>query len=164
MTTQPPGTAPQPGPHGPFAALRRVFPAGEVIRFLLVGASNTLFSYALYAGCVILYGHLFPNLGKPLVADLASITSKPVGITVAFLGYKHFVFRTHGNYLKEWLRCFAVYGVSTPVELVILPLATKLFLLFALTRIYAPYLAGVVNSVVIAGYSYFAHKKFSFKR
>jgi len=83
---------------------------------------------------------------------------------IAFLGYKHFVFRTHGNYLKEWLRCFAVYGVSTPVELVILPLATKLFLLFALTRIYAPYLAGVVNSVVIAGYSYFAHKKFSFKR
>ena len=155
---------PDPAPHGPFAALRRAVPAGEVIRFLIVGASNTLFSYILYAGCVILYSHLFPNLGKPIVADLASITSKPVGITVAFLGYKHFVFRTHGNYLKEWLRCFAVYGVSTPVELVILPLATKVFLAFALTHVYAPYLAGVVNSIVIASYSYFAHKKFSFKR
>jgi len=139
-------------------------PTGEVVRFLLVGASNTVFSYALYAGCVIAYSHLFPNLGKPIIVDLASLTSKPVGITVAFLGYKHFVFRTNGNYLKEWLRCFAVYGVSTPVELLILPLATKGFLLFTLTRIYAPYLAGVVNSVVIASYSYFAHKKFSFKR
>jgi len=139
-------------------------PTGEVIRFLLVGASNTVFSYALYAGCVIAYSHLLPNLGKPIIVDLASLTSKPVGITVAFLGYKHLVFRTKGNYLKEWLRCFAVYGVSTPAELLILPLATKGFLLFALTRFYAPYLAGVVNSVVIASYSYFAHKKFSFKR
>ena len=54
--------------------------------------------------------------------------------------------------------------MSTPVELLILPLATKSFLLFSLTHTYAPYLAGLVNSVVIASYSYFAHKKFSFKR
>jgi putative flippase GtrA len=161
--TAPPTIEP-PTPHGPFAALRRAVPAGEVLRFLLVGASNTLFSYALYAGCVSAYSHFFPTLGKPIIVDLASITSKPIGITVAFLGYKHFVFRTHGNYLKEWLRCFAVYGVSTPVELLILPLATKAFLVFSITHVYAPYLAGIVNSVVIAGYSYFAHKKFSFKR
>ncbi|ADW69315.1 GtrA family protein [Granulicella tundricola] len=164
MDTLTPIVTPTPEPHGPFAALRRVFPTGEVIRFLLVGASNTLFSYALYAACVRFYGHLMPTHGQPLIADIASITSKPIGITVAFLGYKHFVFRTHGNYLKEWLRCFAVYGVSTPVELVILPVATKLFLLTALTHPYAPYLAGIVNSVVIASYSYFAHKKFSFRR
>ena len=151
-------------PHGPFAALRRVFPTGEVIRFLLVGASNTVIAYVLYALCVRFYAHLLPTHGKPLIADLASLTSKPISITVAFLGYKHFVFRTKGNYLKEYLRCFAVYGVSTPAELLILPIATKLFLLGALTHPYAPYLAGIVNSVLIASYSYFAHKKFSFKR
>jgi len=130
----------------------------------MVGVSNTLVALALYSICVILYGHLLPHQGKPIIADIASITSKPIAITIAFLCYKHFVFRTHGNYLKEWLRCFAVYGVSTPAELVILPLATKLFLLFALSSPYAPFLAGMVNSVIIAGYSYFAHKKFSFKR
>jgi len=113
---------------------------------------------------VILFGHLLPHRGKPLIADLASITSKPLAITVAFLCYKHFVFRTKGNYLKEWLKCFAVYGISTPAELIILPLATKAFLLSMLTHPYAPFLAGIVNSVVIACYSYFAHKKFSFKR
>jgi len=144
--------------------MRRALPAGEVVRFLLVGVSNTLIGLALYFACVILYGHLFPTRTKPIIADIASITSKPIAITIAFLCYKHFVFRTKGNYLREWLRCFAVYGLSTPIELVILPLSTKLFLCFAASRIYAPFLAGVVNSGIIAGYSYFAHKKFSFKR
>ncbi len=157
-------TPPDPKAHGPFASLRRVLPSGEVIRFLLVGVSNTLVSLGLYSGCVVLFGHLLPHLGKPLIADVASVTSKPLAITVAFLCYKHFVFRTKGNYLKEWLKCFAVYGVSTPAELIILPLATKAFLVPGLTHPYAPFLAGIVNAVVIACYSYFAHKKFSFKR
>jgi putative flippase GtrA len=157
-------TPPDPKAEGPFASLRRVLPSGEVIRFLLVGGSNTLISLGLYSASVILFGHLLPHRGKPLIADIASITSKPLAITVAFLCYKHFVFRTKGNYLREWLKCFAVYGVSTPAELILLPLATKAFLLVALTHAYAPFLAGIVNSVVIACYSYFAHKKFSFKR
>jgi putative flippase GtrA len=158
------GAPPNSQAHGPFAALRRRLPAGEVIRFLMVGGFNTAFSLVLYSACVLFYSHLFPHRGKPLIADFASITSKPIAITVAFLCYKHFVFRTHGNYLKEWLRCFAVYGVSTPAELLILPLATTVFLNIALARAYAPFLAGIVNSVIIATYSYFAHKKFSFKR
>jgi putative flippase GtrA len=152
-----------PPPHGPFASLRRMLPAAEVIRFLMVGVFNTVFSLILYSGFVLLYGHLFPHRGKPLIADFASISSKPIAITVAFLCYKHFVFRTHGNYLKELLRCFAVYGVSTPAELIILPIATRLFLLPSLTHPYAPFLAGIVNAVIIASYSYFAHKKFSFR-
>ena len=155
---------PDPKAHGPFAAIRRVLPAGEVIRFLAVGVSNTLISLALYSGFGILYGHLFPHRGKPLIADFASITSKPIGIVIAFLCYKHFVFRTQGNYLKELLRCFAVYGISTPAELIILPLATTAFLHIAPARPYALFLAGIVNAIIIAAYSYFAHKKFSFKR
>ncbi len=144
--------------------MRRALPAGEVLRFLVVGVSNTLVALGLYSACVIVYGHLLTHQSKPVIADIASITAKPIAITIAFLCYKHFVFRTQGNYLKEWLRCFAVYGVSFPAELIILPLATKLFLCFAMSSHYAPFLAGVVNSVIIAGYSYFAHKKFSFKR
>jgi putative flippase GtrA len=158
------GAPPDPKAHGPFAAIRRALPAGEVIRFLMVGVSNTLISLALYSAFVILFSHLLPHHSKPLIVDIASICSKPIAITVAFLCYKHFVFRTHGNYLKEWLRCFAVYGVSTPAELIILPVATHLFLHITDLRPYAPFLAGVVNSLIIAAYSYFAHKKFSFKR
>ena len=160
----PESALPTPAAHGPFAALRRVFPTGEVIRFLLVGAFNTLFSLALYSGFVILFGRLMPHNGKPLIADIAFAIATPISITVAFLCYKHFVFRTHGNYLKEWLRCFAVYSVSFPMGLVILPTATHLFQRANLTHPYAPFLAGIVNSAVISSYSYFAHKKFSFKR
>jgi len=157
-------TPPDPHAHGLFASLRRTLPAGEVIRFLAVGISNTIIALVLYSACVIFYSHLLPTHPKPIIADIASITSKPLAITIAFLCYKHFVFRTQGNYLKEWLRCFAVYGVSTPAELIILPIATHLFGYFTLTHRSAPFLAGVVNSVIIAGYSYFAHKKFSFRR
>ena len=163
-TLLPDGAPPDPRAHGPFAAIRRALPAGEVVRFLMVGVSNTLFSLGFYSLCVVIYSHLFPRYGKPLIADFASITSKPICITVAFLCYKHFVFRTRGNYLKEWLRCFAVYGLSTPAELIILPIATSIFLHIAPLRPSAPFLAGVVNSLLIALYSYFAHKKFSFRR
>ena len=164
LTPQSDGTPPDPKAHGPFAAIRRVLPSGEVIRFLMVGGFNTVFSLALYSGFVLLLGHLLPHSGKPLIADIAFALSTPVGITVAFLCYKHFVFRTKGNYLKEWLRCFAVYSVSFPMGLVILPAATHFFQRAAVTHASAPFLAGLVNSVLIACYSYFAHKKFSFKR
>jgi hypothetical protein len=66
---------------------------------------------------VILFGHLLPHSSKALIADFAFVVSTPIGITIAFLCYKHFVFRTHGNYLKEWLRCFAVYSVTFPMGL-----------------------------------------------
>jgi putative flippase GtrA len=165
MTNSVSSTVPEnPRPHGPFASLRRRLPAAEVIRFLLVGGFNTAFTLVLYSGFVLLYSHLLPDRSKPLIADVAAICSKPIGITVAFLCYKHFVFRTKGNYLKELLRCFAVYGISTPAELIILPVATHLFLAPALTHQYAPFLAGIVNAGIIATYSYFAHKKFSFKQ
>ena len=157
-------TPPDPQAHGPFAAIRRVLPSGEVIRFLMVGGFNTGFSLVLYSGFVILFGRLLPRHGKPLIADIAFVLSTPIAITVAFLCYKHFVFRTKGNYLKEWLRCFAVYSVSFPMGLVILPTATHLLQRPDLSRPYAPFLAGLVNSLIIACYSYFAHKKFSFKR
>ena len=72
-------TPPDPRAQGPFAALRRVLPSGEVIRFLLVGGSNTLVALGLYSGFVILFGHLLPHRGKPLIADIASITSEAAG-------------------------------------------------------------------------------------
>jgi putative flippase GtrA len=155
---------PDPKAEGAFAAIRRVLPTGEVVRFLMVGGFNTAFSLALYSGCVIVFGRMLPSHGKPLIADLAFAISTPISITVAFLCYKHFVFRTKGNYLKEWLRCFAVYSVSFPMGLIILPTATHLLERITPSRPYAPFLAGLVNSLVIACYSYFAHKKFSFKR
>jgi putative flippase GtrA len=163
LDTLPQIDSPAQQPHGLFTALRRAMPGGEVIRFLLVGGFNTLFSLVLYNAFVVIVRRFLRN--EYLVADIAQCISMPLSITVAFLGYKWFVFRTQGNYLKEWLRCFAVYSVGFPMSvLIVLPAATAAFLHFPLTKPYAANLAGLVNSVVIACYSYFAHKKFSFKR
>ena len=98
------------------------------------------------------------------MTTIATYAALPLGITVAFLGYKWFVFRTKGNYLKEWLRCFAVYSVSLPFPAIVIPIATSLFLLMKLNPHIASLLAVIANSGAIACYSYFAHKKFSFKQ
>ena len=37
------------------------------------------------------------------VTSLAVVPSTVINITVAFLGYKWFVFKTKGNYLREWM-------------------------------------------------------------
>jgi putative flippase GtrA len=144
--------------------MRRVLPTAEVIRFLLVGGFNTVFSIGLAWLIVHPIAHFFPRLHLSIVVLASQIITTPIAITVAFLGYKWFVFRTHGNYLKEWLKCFAVYSVSIPAPFLILPVATNLFLHYPITKPHAPLLALIVNSGAIACYSYFAHKKFSFKR
>lgn len=158
------GTPPDPSAHGPFAAMRRILPSGEVIRFLLVGGFNTVFSIALAYVFIFPVESLFPKLPRAAVNTVANYAALPIGITVAFLFYKWFVFRTRGNYFKEWLKVFAVYGVSLPFPAVVIPLATNLFLFLHLKPRLASLLALISNSAVIACYSYFAHKKFSFKR
>ncbi len=165
-------TTVEPNATGPFGSMRRLMPKGEVVRFLGVGVFNTVFALGLYMGLVTLYAHLLPHKWILAVPDCASITAKPIGITVAFFCYKFIVFRTKGNYLREWLRCFAVYGVGMIPELVALPLITKALLHFQMTGLQhlfhlphhpAPYLAGLIVSIFTAVLSYLGHKKFSFK-
>ena len=158
------GAPPDPKAHGPFAALRRALPAGEVVRFLAVGVFNTVISIALAYVFIFPVGYFFPKLPRAAVTTIANYAALPIAITVAFLAYKWFVFRTHGNYFKEWLKVFAVYGVSLPFPAIVIPVATSLFLSLHFTPRLVSLLALIANSGVIACYSYFAHKKFSFKR
>ena len=130
----------------------------QIVRYLLVGGFNTCFGYALFFA----FNYLFRSLGV-YGSEIASLLGNVIAITVAFLGYKWFVFRTHGNYLREWLRCFAVYGVGMLPELIALPILTRLFLAISLTHRPAPYLAGAVITIFTATLSYFGHKKFSFR-
>lgn len=90
--------------------LRRHFPGGQFVRYLCVGVFNTLFGYCTFAIALYLLNLSLPQRFLYLTVILASVLSTPLNITVAYFGYKFFVFRTHGNYLREWLKCFAVYG------------------------------------------------------
>src|SRR6185295_9891200 len=88
-------------------ALTRHIPPGQVARYLAVGVWNTAFGYGTYAAFTALLYDSFPYSYLA-----ASVLSGLLNISVSFLGYKWFVFKTKGHYLREWARCVAVYSSS----------------------------------------------------
>src|SRR5437773_2180035 len=133
-------------------------PPEQALRYLVVGLWNTAFGYASYAAFTLLLADTIPH--SYLVAFLFSSL---LNLTVAFFGYKWFVFKTTGNYLKEWLRCIAVYSGSILVSLATLPALVFLIRLQGYDRA-APYLAGAIVTGVTVIISFFGHKHISFGR
>ncbi|MGB8478072.1 MAG: GtrA family protein [Acidobacteriaceae bacterium] len=133
-------------------------PPGQFARYLMVGVWNTLFGYSAYALFTAL---LMPRMRFGYI--LASVLSNLMAITVAYFGYKFFVFKTKGNYVVEWFRCILVYGSGMLPGLVLLPLLVEgLDYGFHLERS-APYIAGAVLLAVGTIYNFFGHKHFSFR-
>jgi putative flippase GtrA len=127
-------------------------------RYLLVGAFNTVFGYSLFA----VLNFSLQRLGSYSYM-LASLLSNLIAISVAFLGYKWFVFETKGNYLKEWLRCIAVYSSAMLITLAGLPILVPLLRHFMVQRPQAaPYLAAAIMAVITVIASFFGHKHISF--
>lgn len=131
----------------------------QIVRYLLVGGFNTCFGYGLF----VAFNYLFRGIGL-YGSEIASLLSNVAAITVAFLGYKWFVFRTQGNYLREWLRCLSVYGTSMAFALVMLPpLTLALRHWFGRSQLASNVAAAMLTVVTVAA-SYFGHKYFSFRR
>lgn len=124
---------------------------------MLVGLWNTLFGYGTFA---VLTALLTPRIPHAYV--LASLLSSVLSITVAFLGYKWFIFKTKGNYLREWARCVAVYGVGILVGILFLP--AIVYVIRHATRFdaSAPYLAGAMVMGLNVVFGFLGHKNFSF--
>jgi putative flippase GtrA len=133
-------------------------PAGELGRYLLVGVWNTLFGYSTFAALVFI---LDPVLAHGYV--LANVLSGLVNITVAFLGYKWFVFKTKGNYLREWARAVAVYSTGIAVGTICLPAVVQTLRYGAGLGRSAPYIAGALLTGVGVILSFFGHKRFTFR-
>ena len=88
----------------PFVPQRRrlqrlvdLFPAGQFVRYLCVGVFNTLFGYAVYVVLLASLHTVLPVRWLYLTVVLVSLLAAPLTITVAYLGYKFFVFRTRGQ-------------------------------------------------------------------
>jgi putative flippase GtrA len=112
-------------PRGRLERLVNLFPGGQFSRYLCVGVFNTVFGYISFAVVLTLLNAALPARYIYLTVILASVLSTPLNITVAYFGYKFFVFRTKGNYLGEWLKCFAVYGTGMIPGLVALSALTR---------------------------------------
>ena len=149
----PPPTVPIPqNPGIPTGRLRRIvqkLPKGQFVRYLCVGVWNTIFGYASFAASLFLFSHLLPQRFLYLAVVVASVVSTPINITVAYFCYKLFVFRTTGNYLVEWLRCFAVYGVGMLPGLLVLSALTRV-LQTILHNHRAPLVATLVHTQQLA--------------
>ena len=139
--------------------LAKHVPPGQLARYLVTGAWNTLFGY----GTFVLFTMLLAPLGRQSYI-LAVIPSTMINITVSFFGYKWFVFKTKGNYLREWVKCVGVYGSSMLLGMALLPIFV--FVIrhqFGLEK-QAPYIAGAVLGVITVLFSFFGHKHISFRQ
>jgi putative flippase GtrA len=133
-------------------------PPGQFGRYLLVGAWNTLFGYGSFAFFTAILSPMIPH---SYVA--ASVISSLLNISVSFFGYKWFVFKTKGNYLREWIRCVGVY--SGGILFGVLALPVLVMVIRRNTRFFteAPYIAGALLTAFMVVYSFLGHKKFSFR-
>lgn len=145
--------------HPLFQRLLSHIPPGQFFRYLLVGVWNTGFGYAMFALFTYLFSRRWPEYGY----IPGGIVSSVFAITVAFFGYKLFVFKTKGNYLREWLRCMAVYGSSIAIGTLVLPCIVYLIRHGTAVDRKAPYIGAALMTGFNAVYNFLGHKKFSFR-
>lgn len=161
MTPGTPSTSPigaEPARRGGFFAwVKNHFPPGQFGRYLVVGLFNTAFGYGTYAGLTAL---LTPHIRFAYM--VASIVANFLAITFSFLNYKWFVFRTRGNYRREWSRCIVVYGGTALIGTAILPLTVYLVRHLTPADRSAPYFAGALQMGAATVASFLGHKNFSF--
>jgi putative flippase GtrA len=140
----------------PISSELRTSPA-TLLRFVAVGACNTVFGYGCFA--------FFTMLLMPLVAYgyvAASLLANLVAITFSFLGYKWFVFKTRGHYLKEWIRCVGIYAGSMVLSAAALPVLVPIIRRQTGNARTAPYIGGAIVLVFSVIFSFFGHRHFSF--
>ncbi len=143
--------------------LAGLFPAGQLLRYLCVGVFNTLFGYATFALTLFLLNHSVPQRYLYLTVVAASLVTTPLNITVAYFGYKLFVFKTRGNHLREWLKAFGVYGVGMLPGLLVLSALTRLLQSLLHHKDYAGYAAGALVQAFTVIIGFLGHRNITFK-
>ena len=94
----------------------------------------------------------------------AAVLANFIAISVAFLGYKWFVFQNPRQLSGEWIRCFGVYGSSALIGLVGFPILVPILRRILPGRNWLRMLQRRILTVVTVIFSFVGHKKFSFKQ
>ena len=122
------------------------------VRFLAVGATNTVVGYLVFSAFTL---WVFADVHLGYLLSLA--LSYVIGITLAFVLYRRFVFPVHGHLLRDFARFVSVYLVAIGINAAALPLLVEVVQV-------PPLLAQLMILVVTTLLSFFGHKKFSFRR
>lgn len=137
---------PMSGAPGP---LQRIFKDQRVL-FLLVGAGNTAFSTALFAGLILLLG---PDMPAVLSLGIAWVIS----LVLVFFVYRRLVFRVSGNGWCDFLRFTSVNIGSLLLNAAALALLADVIGL-------PPIPTQVVITGLVVAFNYVGHRYFSFRR
>jgi len=120
----------------------------RITRYLIVGGWNTLFGVGVYA---LLYKMLHDRVNYLALTVPANI----LAITNAYICYKFFVFRSRGNYIREYLRCYAVYGGGIALGFALM------YILVSIMGLH-PVMAQCLCVFISIACSYAGHKRFTF--
>ena len=122
----------------------------EAVLYLIVGAWNTLFQYAVFAVC---WYFLSPHLQPDLVLLIAYLIASVNG----FLGFRYIVFKPASHPLVEYLKFQLVYLPLLALNMVVLPLLLR-----------HTQLSAYVIQALFAGFTivaaYFGNKYSTFRR
>lgn len=127
----------------------KIFINKRGLRYVVVGGVNTLFGYLLTV-------FLFYLLVNKIEIIIILVISNILSISFSFLTYKLFVFKTLGNWVKEYARCYLVYGGISVVGISL----TWLFLDIFHINIW---IAQAISILIAIIFSYHGHKKFTFR-
>lgn len=130
----------------------RLLATDQRLRFVSVGGVNTVVGYSLFA-----VFDLFLFAKVPFGYLLSLVFSYALGILLAFLLYRRFVFKVSGRVWSDFLKFVSVYLVAIGVNLMILPLLIEIVGLNSL-------LAQAIVLVVTTLMSFFGHRELSFRR
>jgi putative flippase GtrA len=119
------------------------------VRYALVGGWNAFFSYM---ATVVLFYFLSEKIHIILLSILANL----IAITMSFSTNKLFIFCTYGNWFREYIKSYVIYGGNILFGVV------GLWLLSGILNV-PVWISQAILLIIGVVFSFIGHSKFTFK-
>ena len=121
----------------------------DFVRFLFVGCLNFLISYVIYVIAILILGAEHYQLCIALQWGLSSV--------ISYFNQKILVFRTKGNYIKEYLKCCSTWAVGYLLNVIIFEILIR----FVTKNVF---IVQFVSIAAVSVMTYVLFKFFAFKK
>ncbi len=137
------------------------FRFSEKFRYLLVGGFNTVLAYSLLNALDWLFGNVNEKyqfgFAPEAVANAALLLQYVITINISVATMRYYVFRSTGNWKKEFAKAWSVYIF---LYLINAPIMTFLMVFFGLKTWAAQGIYLIFSTIV----TFVLHKYFSFRK